>query len=57
LLDHADTALGGFFKGLDLSDPTRAAAQLALGTRVVARFAAERKGDMSDLWFELEPQG
>jgi len=52
LLDGADTALGGFFKGVDLSDPAKAAAQLKVGTRVVTRFAEKRIGDVLDFWFE-----
>jgi uncharacterized OB-fold protein len=53
-LDGADTALGGFFRGVDLSDPKAAAARLAMGTRVMTCFAPQRKGDISDLWFEVE---
>ena len=53
LLDGADTALGGYFRGLDLSDPARAAAQLKIGTRVVTRFAEKRTGDVLDFWYEL----
>lgn len=51
--DGADTAIGGFFKGIDLGDPAAAAAKLKVGTRVVTKFAEERKGDMLDFWFEL----
>lgn len=51
-LDGADTAIGGFFKGVDLTDPKKAAAELAIGTRVVTRFAEQRKGDVLDFWFE-----
>ena len=54
LLDNADTAIGGFFRGVDIADPAKAARELAVGTRVVARFADERKGDMLDFWFEPE---
>lgn len=54
LLDGADTAIGGFFRGIDLTDPANAARQLALGTRVITRFADERKGTVLDFWFELE---
>jgi uncharacterized protein len=53
LLDGADTALAGYFKGIDLSDPQAAAEQLEIGTRVTATFAPERKGEMLDFWFEL----
>lgn len=52
-LDNADTALGGFFEGVDLSDGAAAARELAVGTRVIAKFADERKGDVTDFWFEL----
>jgi len=54
LLDGADTAIGGFFRGVDLTDPAKAAGQLALGTRVITRFADQRKGSVLDFWFELE---
>jgi uncharacterized OB-fold protein len=52
-LDGADTAIGGYFKGVDLSDPKKAAEQLKVGTRVLTRFAEQRKGDVLDFWFEL----
>lgn len=51
-LDNADTALGGFFRGVDLSDGKAAAQKLAIGTRVVTRFSDDRKGDVTDFWFE-----
>ena len=54
LLDGADTALGGFFKGIDLADPEAAAEKLKIGTRVATKFAEERKGEMLDFWFEVE---
>lgn len=53
LLDGADTALGGYFKGVDLTDPEKAAEKLAIGTRVMTKFAEQRKGDGLDFWFEL----
>ena len=53
LLDGADTAIGGFFRGIDLKDPARAAKQLAIGTRVDTKFADDRKGSVLDFWFEL----
>jgi len=53
LLDGADTALGGYFKGVDLSDPDAAAAKLAIGTRVMTKFREVRKGDALDFWFEI----
>ena len=52
-LDKADTALGGFFKGTDLTDGAKAAEIFAVGTRVITRFAKDRVGDMLDFWFEV----
>ena len=52
-LDGADTAIGGYFKGIDLTDPARAAEKLKIGTRVMTRFADKRVGDVLDFWFEL----
>lgn len=57
LLDGADTAIGGFFRGIDLKDPAKAAQLLKLGTRVMTRFADDRKGSVLDFWFELEKGG
>jgi uncharacterized OB-fold protein len=51
-LDNADTAIGGFFRSVDLSDGAAAAEKLAVGTRVATKFAEERKGDVTDFWFE-----
>jgi uncharacterized protein len=53
LLDGADTALGGFFRGVDLSNAATAAAALKIGTRVRTCFADKRIGDVADYWFEL----
>ena len=52
MLDGADTAIGGFFRGVDLTDADQAARQLAIGTRVTIRFAEHRTGDVLDFWFE-----
>lgn len=52
MLDGADTALGGFFRGVDLTVGEAAAKQLAIGTRVITRFEEERIGDVLDFWFE-----
>jgi uncharacterized protein len=52
LLDGADTAIGGFFKGVDLKDPAAAAQALKIGTRVKTRYAEKRIGDVLDFWFE-----
>ncbi|MBP5858558.1 OB-fold domain-containing protein [Marivibrio halodurans] len=56
LLDGASTAIGGYFKGIDLSDPARAAEKLVVGTRVKTCFAEEkdRIGDVLDFWFEVQ---
>ena len=51
---HTFTVMGGYFKGIDLTDPQAAAEKLKIGTRVTTTFAAERKGEMLDFWFELE---
>jgi uncharacterized OB-fold protein len=53
LLKGADTAIGGYFRGLDLSDGAAAARQLAIGTKVMTKFAEKRNGDVLDFWFEL----
>lgn len=53
MLDGADTGLGGFFRGIDLTDPAKAAQKLKIGARVVTRFAEQRKGDVLDFWYEL----
>jgi uncharacterized OB-fold protein len=54
MLDGADTAIGGFFKGVDLTEPEEAAKRLAIGTHVNTRFAEQRKGDVLDFWFEVQ---
>ena len=54
MLDGADTALGGFFRGVDLSDAATAAKRLRIGTRVTTRFADKRIGDVQDYWFEVD---
>lgn len=51
LLDGADTAIGGFFKGVDLTDPATAAKALKVGTRVTTKYAEKRIGDVLDFWF------
>jgi hypothetical protein len=53
LLDGADTAMGGFFKGIDLTNPAEAAAHLKIGTRIMTRFAEQRTGDVLDFWYEI----
>jgi hypothetical protein len=54
LLKGADTAIGGYFKGIDLKDGAKAAKQLAVRTPVITRFAKERVGDALDFWCELQ---
>jgi uncharacterized protein len=56
-LDGADTALVGYVKGVDLTDVKRAVAKIAIGTRVVVRFADEPVGTVLDYWFELADEG
>lgn len=55
MLDNADTAIGGFFRGVDLDQPARAAEIFAVGTRVITRFVDKPVGDVLDFWFEIEP--
>jgi len=52
LLKGADTAIGGFFKNIDLSDPAAAARKIAIGQKVMTKFAEQRTGDVLDFWFE-----
>ena len=54
LLKGADTAIGGYFRGVDLKDGAKAAKQLAIGTKVMTKFAENRTGDVSDFWFEIQ---
>jgi uncharacterized OB-fold protein len=54
MLDGADTAIGGFFRGVDLADPAAAAKKLAVGVRVTTKFAEKRTGDVLDFWFEID---
>lgn len=54
MLDGADTALGGFFRGVDLTEAGKAAERLKVGTRVTTRFEEKRIGDVLDFWFEVD---
>lgn len=56
LLDGADTALVGYVRGVDLTDQDAAVPALAIGQRVVVRFAEEAQGTAADYWFELESE-
>ncbi len=53
LLDGADTALGGYFRGIDLRIRIRRRQRLKIGTRVNTKFVEQRKGEMLDFWFEV----
>lgn len=53
-LDGADTSIGGFFTGVDLSDGDAAAKELKIGRRVMTRFSEDRTGDVLDFRFEPE---
>ena len=46
--DGATTAIGNFVSGVDLSDPARAAAALAVGTRMRAAFLPDRQARITD---------
>ena len=48
-LDGAETALLAHLKPAPMPNA------LAIGTRLIARFAAERRGAMTDFWFEVAP--
>lgn len=50
--DGADTAICNFVRGVDLEDADSAAASLAIGTRVRARFAQDRQGRITDFHWE-----
>jgi hypothetical protein len=53
LLDGADTAVVGYLKGLELTDPDRAAARLHTGTPIEVHFADEPEGKVTDFWFQI----
>ena len=55
LLDGADTAMVGFVRGLDLSDPRRAAEALKPGRRLTVKFKDQPEGKVTDYWFEMTP--
>lgn len=55
-LDGADTALVGYVRGIDLDERETAIAALAIGTRVVVKFADQPTGTAADYWFEV-PSG
>jgi uncharacterized OB-fold protein len=51
--DGADTAIGGFLEGVDLSSPERATEQLTIGDQVTIKVRDERQGRITDLYFTL----
>lgn len=53
-LEHADTAILNYLRGLDLADVGAAAKRLRVGMPLVVRFAPSRRGHVTDFWFELE---
>jgi uncharacterized OB-fold protein len=53
LLDGADTAVAGYLKGLDLSDPAEVAKVLRTGTPINVHFAEVPEGKVTDFWFEI----
>lgn len=51
--DGADTAIGGFLEGVDLSSPETATSQLKVGARASIELRDERQGRITDLYFRL----
>lgn len=51
-LDGADTAICNELKGVDLSDPDKAALKMRIGTPVKVKYKEQRIGRVSDFWFE-----
>jgi uncharacterized OB-fold protein len=51
--DGADTAIGGFLDGVDLSSPEAALERLSVGARVGIEVRDERQGRITDLRFRL----
>ncbi|CAB4864234.1 unannotated protein [freshwater metagenome] len=51
--DGADTAIGGFLEGVDLSSTESALAQLEIGAPVTIELREERQGRITDLYFRL----
>lgn len=52
-LEGADTAIANELKGVDLSDPDKAAVEMKIGTPVTTKYKEQRQGRVSDFWFEL----
>jgi uncharacterized OB-fold protein len=51
--DGADTAIGGFLEGVDLSTPEQATQQLTIGDQVAIKVRDDRQGRITDLYFTL----
>ena len=51
--DGADTAIGGFLEGVDLSSPEQAAERLTIGDQVTIKVRDQREGRITDLYFTL----
>ena len=51
--DGADTAIGGFLEGVDLSSTEAALARLNIGAPVTIELRDERHGRITDLYFRL----
>lgn len=51
--EGADTAIGGFLEGIDLSSPEAALEQLAIGAAVTVELRDDREGRITDLYFRL----
>jgi len=52
--DGADTAIGGYLEGVDLSSPEAGVAALQLGARVAIELREQRQGRITDLFFRLD---
>lgn len=55
LLEGADTAVVGYLRGLDLSDPVVAAQSLTMGMPIDVHFAEQPEGQVTDFWFQVRP--
>ena len=51
--DGADTAIGGFLEGVDLTSTDAALADLRIGAPVTIELRDERRGRITDLYFRL----
>src|SRR5665213_2986143 len=51
-LDGADTAIGNFLRGIDLSDVAAARAKMVIGTRVRVKFRDDPEGRITEFFYE-----